>query len=192
MLACLVIVSLISCSLLSIVSCYHLPVGKIASNRFQLGRFLSTRHMPTVAQSIDSKVRSATFRIYGGYTSMEHRIEKSLSDDRVYHQFVLPNNIPVTLVHDRKSEKSSCSLGVRVGAAMDPLPGIAHITEHAVFLGSQKYPVENEYKNFLNQNGGSSNAGTGTILYSTMPSDCCKFTCALLCHSSCTCCIPAR
>lgn len=170
-----VLVTWISYSLLSIVSCYHLSIGKISSRRFQLGRYLSTCHMPTVtAQSIDS--RSAT-RIYGGYTSMEHRIEKSLSDDRVYHQFVLPNSIPVTVVHDRKSEKSSCSLGVRVGAAMDPLPGIAHITEHAVFLGSQKYPVENEYKNFLNQNGGSSNAGTGTVvqynvvglLYLTMP-----------------------
>ena len=33
--------------------------------------------------------------------------------------------------------------------------------EHAVFLGSEKYPVENEYKDFLSRNGGSSNAGTG-------------------------------
>ena len=178
MLVRFVIVTWISYSFLSIVSCFHLSIGKISYRRFQLGRFLSTCHMPTVtAQSIDS--RSATTRIYGGYTAIEHRIEKSLSDDRVYHQFVLPNSIPVTVVHDRKSEKSSCSLGVRVGAAMDPLPGIAHITEHAVFLGSQKYPVENEYKNFLNQNGGSSNAGTGTVqlvqynavglLYLTMP-----------------------
>ena len=35
------------------------------------------------------------------------------------------------------------------------------LSEHAVFLGSEKYPVENEYKNFLSRNGGSSNAGTG-------------------------------
>lgn len=29
-----------------------------------------------------------------------------------------------------------------------------------MFLGSEKYPVENAYKDFLNKNGGSSNAGT--------------------------------
>lgn len=81
-------------------------------------------------------------------------------DDRIYFQFTLSNGIPVTLVHDRTSEKCSCSLSVKTGAMYDPLPGIAHITEHAVFLGSAKYPVENAYKNFLNKNGGSSNAGT--------------------------------
>lgn len=81
-------------------------------------------------------------------------------DERVYAQFTLRNGIPVTVVHDRTSEKSSCSLAVKTGAMYDPLPGIAHITEHAVFLGSEKYPVENAYKDFLNKNGGSSNAGT--------------------------------
>ena len=30
-----------------------------------------------------------------------------------------------------------------------------------MFLGSKKYPVENAYKDFLNKNGGGSNAGTG-------------------------------
>ena len=150
-----VIVTLI---LLPITSCYLPFIRKISFGRFQLGRFFSA-HMPSASQSVDRSIS----RIYG-YASTERKIEKSLSDDRVYHQFILPNSIPVTVVHDRKSEKSSCSLGVRVGAAMDPLPGIAHITEHAVFLGSQKYPVENEYKNFLNQNGGSSNAGTGIVM----------------------------
>ena len=81
-------------------------------------------------------------------------------DDRIYSQFTLSNGIPVTLVHDRTSEKCSASLSVKTGSMYDPLPGIAHITEHAVFLGSKKYPIENAYKNFLNQNGGSSNAGT--------------------------------
>ena len=43
--------------------------------------------------------------------------------------------------------------------------GLAHFTEHAVFMGSQKYPIENAYKQFINQNGGSTNGGTGTELY---------------------------
>ena len=89
------------------------------------------------------------------------KLETSQSDDRLYDQFYLENGIPVTVVSDVKSEKSSACLAIRVGAAADPLPGIAHITEHAVFLGSEKYPKENEYKQWLSKNGGGSNGGTG-------------------------------
>jgi secreted Zn-dependent insulinase-like peptidase len=81
-------------------------------------------------------------------------------DDRVFFQHMLRNGIPVTLVQDKKSEKCSCALSVKTGAMYDPQPGVAHITEHAVFLGSEKYPVENAYKDFLNKHGGGSNAGT--------------------------------
>jgi secreted Zn-dependent insulinase-like peptidase len=88
------------------------------------------------------------------------KLEKPLLDERVFDQFKLPNEILVTLVHDKRSEKSSCSLGVAAGASSDSLPGLAHMTEHAVFLGSEKYPTENEYKKFLNKNGGGSNGGT--------------------------------
>ena len=80
-----------------------------------------------------------------------------------YHYIELPNKIPVLMIRDPNSQKSSASLAVKVGASSDPwtLPGLAHFTEHAVFLGSEKYPEENAYKTFLNKNGGSSNAGTG-------------------------------
>lgn len=81
-------------------------------------------------------------------------------DDRKYVQHILRNGIPVTVVQDEKSEKCSCALSVKTGAMYDPQPGVAHITEHAVFLGSEKYPIENAYKDFLNKHGGSSNAGT--------------------------------
>jgi len=45
---------------------------------------------------------------------------------------------------------------------MDPrvLPGLAHFTEHMCFLGSKAYPEENEYKVYLSQHGGRSNAST--------------------------------
>lgn len=95
-------------------------------------------------------------------------------------------------------------MAVGVGASSDPLdyPGLAHFTEHMLFLGTQtythihvhahtctymythvecqfhtdidavcfvshdcntgteKYPVENHYKQFLSKHGGSSNAST--------------------------------
>jgi secreted Zn-dependent insulinase-like peptidase len=92
--------------------------------------------------------------------SVYQLLQKPLLDERIFEQYKLPNEILVTLVHDKRSEKSSCSLGVATGASSDSLPGLAHMTEHAVFLGSEKYPTENEYKKFLNKNGGGSNGGT--------------------------------
>lgn len=40
------------------------------------------------------------------------------------------------------------------------LPGLAHFCEHMLFLGTEKYPAENEYGKFLSEHGGASNAAT--------------------------------
>ena len=89
-------------------------------------------------------------------------LEKPLHDSREYGQVLLSNGIVATLVHDQTLTRSSCALAVNVGASADPddFPGLAHFTEHMLFLGTEKYPVENHYKDILNQNGGSSNAST--------------------------------
>lgn len=80
-----------------------------------------------------------------------------------YDQVILKNGMKVTLCHVPDSEKSAAALTVAAGAQDDfaDLQGIAHFTEHAVFLGSHKYPVENAFKDLLSKNGGSSNGGTG-------------------------------
>ena len=51
---------------------------------------------------------------------------------------------------------------VDVGASSDPreMSGLAHFCEHMCFLGSEKYPGENEYKRYLSSHGGRSNAST--------------------------------
>ena len=56
----------------------------------------------------------------------------------------------------------AASVSVHAGASSDPrgLPGLAHFCEHMCFLGSKAYPKENEYKQFLAQHGGKSNAST--------------------------------
>lgn len=48
------------------------------------------------------------------------------------------------------------------GSMSDPveLPGLAHFCEHMLFMGTQKYPCENEYNKYLSEHGGSSNAYT--------------------------------
>ncbi|KAF8073057.1 PXM16 [Scenedesmus sp. PABB004] len=43
------------------------------------------------------------------------------------------------------------------------LPGAAHFLEHVVHLGSAAFPDEREYKAFLAQHGGSSNASTSMV-----------------------------
>lgn len=42
-----------------------------------------------------------------------------------------------------------------IGHMCDPeeLPGLAHFCEHMLFLGTEKYPVENEYPRFLSEHG---------------------------------------
>lgn len=38
--------------------------------------------------------------------------------------------------------------------------GLAHYLEHMLFMGSTKYPDENEYDSFISKSGGGSNAFT--------------------------------
>ena len=51
---------------------------------------------------------------------------------------------------------------VGVGQLEDPaeLTGMAHCTEHMLFLGTEKYPAEGEYGTFVKSNGSSANAYT--------------------------------
>ena len=51
-----------------------------------------------------------------------------------------------------------------MGSLSDPvhLPGLAHFCEHMLFLGSQKFPDENEYQKFISLHGGCCNAYTSS------------------------------
>ena len=74
-------------------------------------------------------------------------IIKSESDKRSYKFLMLDNGIKVILISDPETDKSAASLDVHVGAALDPKPlyGTAHFLEHMLFMGTKKYPSENEY-----------------------------------------------
>ena len=89
-------------------------------------------------------------------------IIKSNSDNREYRYLKLPNEIQVLLISDPEADKSAASLDVNVGCALDPKPlyGTAHFLEHMLFMGSEKYPSENEYAEYVKNNGGYSNAFT--------------------------------
>ncbi|KAK2571164.1 Nardilysin [Acropora cervicornis] len=57
---------------------------------------------------------------------------------------------------------SAAALCIGVGSFSDPdnIPGLAHFLEHMVFMGSEKYPDENEFDVFIKKHGGSDNACT--------------------------------
>ncbi|DBA04214.1 TPA: hypothetical protein N0F65_004322 [Lagenidium giganteum] len=60
------------------------------------------------------------------------------------------------------SRHAAACLTVGVGGMSDPenLRGLAHYLEHMLFMGSAKYPDENEFEAFLSTHGGYSNGST--------------------------------
>ena len=88
----------------------------------------------------------------------------SEEDARQYRGLVLENGLKVLLVSDPTTDKSAAALDVHIGHLSDPpdLPGLAHFCEHMLFLGSEQFPEEQEYRKYLSQHGGGSNASTGS------------------------------
>ncbi|KAJ1565819.1 Insulinase (Peptidase M16), partial [Nowakowskiella sp. JEL0078] len=74
------------------------------------------------------------------------------------------NDLEVLLISDKDSEKASAALDVNVGHLLDHpnVAGLAHFCEHLLFMGTEKYPTENDYSEFLSKHGGYSNAYTST------------------------------
>ena len=89
-------------------------------------------------------------------------IRKPELDERSYRWLALHNKLEVLLISDSQADKAAAAMDVAVGHASDPdeLPGLAHFLEHMLFLGTEKYPDEGSYQQFLSEHGGSSNAFT--------------------------------
>ncbi len=93
-------------------------------------------------------------------------LEKSPNDYRDYLSFELDNRLTVLVISDPEAERSAASMSVLVGGGDDPAgrAGMAHYLEHMLFLGTEKYPGLDEYRAFIEQNGGSTNAYTAIDL----------------------------
>ena len=89
-------------------------------------------------------------------------IRQSPHDDREYKYLTLDNNLRVTLISDENTQKAAAAMDVFVGCLSDPedIPGLAHLLEHMLFMGSEKFPRENALEDLLSKHGGSSNAFT--------------------------------
>jgi insulysin len=84
------------------------------------------------------------------------------NDESAYRRLTLDNGLRVILLSDPKLNKSSAALAVGTGSYRDPASrqGLAHFLEHMLFLGTEKYPDEAEYRTYLENNGGDGNAYT--------------------------------
>jgi len=90
---------------------------------------------------------------------------KSKTDKRNYQYLVLPNKLRCLLISDPQTEHSAASIDVRCGSLHDPkeIPGLAHFCEHMLFLGTHKFPNENDYGNYIKSHGGEKNAFTSAL-----------------------------
>ncbi|CAF2706664.1 unnamed protein product [Rotaria sp. Silwood2] len=89
-------------------------------------------------------------------------IKKSECDTWNYRGLELSNDMLVVLISHPNIDKAAAALDVSIGSLADSrdVPGIAHFLEHMLFMGSSKYPGENEYAKLIEGNGGYSNAFT--------------------------------
>ena len=103
-------------------------------------------------------------------------LEQSKSDKFTCQIRILKNGLKALLVSDPEAERSSAALGVNVGSYIDPPDemGLAHFCEHLLFMGTEKYPSENDYEEYISKNGGNSNAftsGDKTVFYFDIDND---------------------
>lgn len=111
-----------------------------------------------------SKAKSSANSLFSANLNLNTTtgVVKSEHDKRNYRYLVLDNNMRVLLISDPATEKSAAALNVSVGANQNPADraGLAHLLEHMLFLGTEKYPQAGEYQEFISQHGGSFNAYT--------------------------------
>ncbi|KAI9475636.1 MAG: Metalloenzyme, LuxS/M16 peptidase-like protein [Benjaminiella poitrasii] len=91
-------------------------------------------------------------------------LEKPDNDEREYRLIRLLNQLEVLLISDPETDRASAALDVHVGSFSDPenLQGLAHFCEHLLFMGTKKYPKENDYYSYLFEHSGDANAFTGS------------------------------
>ncbi|KMV65969.1 insulinase-like Zn-dependent peptidase [Encephalitozoon cuniculi EcunIII-L] len=97
-------------------------------------------------------------------------VHKNLMDTTRYEYVEIPNGMRALIMSDPGLDKCSCAVSVRVGSFDDPADaqGLAHFLEHMLFMGTEKYPVEDGLSYFLSKNNGGYNAttyGEATVYY---------------------------
>lgn len=101
---------------------------------------------------------------------------KSIADRSSYMGLKLRNGMNVLLASKPDTPTAVAMVCVLVGSMSDPeeIQGLAHFTEHMLFMGSKKYPMEGALKTYVYAHGGSYNGFTKddtTCYYFTVEAD---------------------
>ncbi|MDN3508052.1 MAG: insulinase family protein, partial [Simkaniaceae bacterium] len=91
------------------------------------------------------------------------KIETPSLQGRKTDKLRLANGMNVYLISDPEADKSGAAVAVSAGSWSDPetYPGMAHFCEHMLFLGTKKYPSDDEaFMTYVHDNNGVVNAYT--------------------------------
>ena len=98
---------------------------------------MSTLSQPQTPATAESPLREQRHSLVKTVTD---QLETPSLDDRQYRVIKLENQLEVLLVQDADTDKASAAMDVNVGNFSDPpeLPGMCHIIEHMLFMGTKK------------------------------------------------------
>ena len=81
---------------------------------------------------------------------------------RQFEALTLENGMKILLISNPNTAVSGAAVSIETGSLEESndLPGMAHFLEHLLFMGSEKYPDEDEFWNKISMYQGSANAFT--------------------------------
>ncbi|EMR09470.1 hypothetical protein PNEG_02412 [Pneumocystis murina B123] len=90
--------------------------------------------------------------------------KKPDNDHSLYRLIEISNKLQVLLINDPQSKLSAASISISIGHYSDPddIPGLAHLCEHMLFMGTKKYPEEDGFSSYLKNHSGQFNARTSS------------------------------
>lgn len=76
----------------------------------------------------------------------------------------LENGLEAYIISDPQSNQSAAALTVESGSWQDPeeFPGLAHFVEHMLFMGTESFPEESGFNNYVQDHNGYTNAYTSS------------------------------
>ena len=111
----------------------------------------------------------ATLPLFSEYETVPDqstlKVETPSLQKRQTEKLRLENGMNVYLISDPDADKSGAAVTVSAGSWNDPeeYPGMAHFCEHMLFLGTKKYPSDDEaFMTYVHDQGGVVNAYTAS------------------------------
>ena len=88
-------------------------------------------------------------------------MHKPYNDKNKYYILEFPNNLQAMIIIDKLTKSSGMGLAIKAGGAMDKdIYGLAHFTEHMVFLGSKKFNNATYFFDYVTLHHGKLNGQT--------------------------------